>query len=95
MVRSCGGLYHPPGVIIVSKMRAFLILVSSVCLSGVATASPQRTPPPSPEAPAAYYFMLGRHLESTGKVDEAIAALKHAIALAPDQCGGIGTEICL
>ena len=31
----------------------------------------------------AYYFLLGRHLEGEGKVDEAIAAHKQAIALAP------------
>lgn len=77
------GLYHPPGVIIVSKMRAFLILLSSVCLGGVATASPQRTPAPSSDATASYYFMLGRHLEDQQKIDEAIAAHQKAIALAP------------
>ena len=38
-----------------------------------------------PQAGAAsYYFMLGRHLEGEGKLDEAIAAHKQAIALAPD-----------
>jgi tetratricopeptide (TPR) repeat protein len=40
-----------------------------------ATATPQDTP--------AYYFMLGRHLEGEGKLDDAIAAHKQAIALAP------------
>jgi tetratricopeptide (TPR) repeat protein len=65
-------------------MRVFLILVSSVCLGGVATASPQRTtPPPQPDAPASYYFMLGRHLEDQQKIDDAIAAHQKAIALAP------------
>ncbi len=37
-----------------------------------------------PEATPGYYFMLGRHLESLGKIDEAIAAHQHAIALQPD-----------
>lgn len=32
---------------------------------------------------AGYYFLLGRHLESEGKIDEAIAAHKRGIALAP------------
>jgi len=32
---------------------------------------------------AAYYFLLGRHLESAGRVDEAIAAHKRAIDLDP------------
>ena len=44
---------------------------------------------PVPPAAAAqdgpeYYFILGRHLEGEGKLDEAIAAHKQAIALAPD-----------
>ena len=44
--------------------------------------SPARTGSPTDDP--AYYFMLGRHLEGEGKVDEAIAAHKQAIALAPD-----------
>jgi len=32
---------------------------------------------------AAYYFLLGRHLEGEGKVADAVAALKKAIDLAP------------
>lgn len=89
--RSCNvravniGLYHPPEVIIVSKMRALLILVASACLGGVAVASPsQRASSPPPEAPASYYFMLGRHLEDQQKIAEAISAHQKAIALAPD-----------
>jgi tetratricopeptide (TPR) repeat protein len=35
------------------------------------------------EGSAAYYFLLGRHLEGDGKVDEAAAALKKAIELDP------------
>ena len=31
-----------------------------------------------------YYFLLGRSLESEGKIDEAIAAHKRAIALEPE-----------
>src|SRR5262245_30323344 len=40
-----------------------------------------QAPPDGPGA--AYYFLLGRHLEGTGKVDEAVAALKKAIELEP------------
>jgi tetratricopeptide (TPR) repeat protein len=32
---------------------------------------------------AAYYFLMGRHLENEGRIDEAIAALRRAIELAP------------
>lgn len=42
----------------------------------------QSTAPP-PVDTAAYYFLLGRQLESTGRVDEAIAAHNQAIALDP------------
>lgn len=51
------------------------------------TPSPQQ--PASPPATAAaqpdasYYFLLGRHLESQDKIDQAIDALKKAIALDP------------
>lgn len=79
------GLYHRPEVIIVSQMRGFLILISSVCLGGVAAASPlQRTPSQSTEPTPGYYFMLGRHLEDQNKIDEAIAAHQKAISLAPE-----------
>src|SRR5204862_359544 len=41
--------------------------------------------PAAAQAPedAAYYFLLGRYLEGGGKIDEAIAALRKAIALDP------------
>ena len=38
--------------------------------------------PPAPED-AAYYFLRGRYLEGGGKIDEAVAALRKAIALDP------------
>ena len=44
--------------------------------AGRATEAPSRTTP-------AYYFLLARHLESIGRVDEAIKAHKRAIALDP------------
>jgi tetratricopeptide (TPR) repeat protein len=45
--------------------------------------APQGPSASAPDAPAAYYFMLGRHLEDANKVDEAIAAHKKAIELEP------------
>ena len=57
-------------------------LLLAVLLS-VALASPAGQPTePFADGPS-YYFMLGRHLEGEGKLDEAIAAHKQAIALAP------------
>ena len=79
-----------PEVIIVSQMRAFLSIIAAVVLSGVGVgvagaATVQASPAASsPEAPAAYYFLLGRHLEDERKVEEAIAAHKKAIALEPE-----------
>jgi tetratricopeptide (TPR) repeat protein len=79
-----------PEVIIVSQMRAFLSFIAGVVISGIGAgvagaAMPQAPATASPpEAPAAYYFLLGRHLEDERKVEEAIAAHKKAIALAPE-----------
>src|SRR3954468_1556611 len=65
-------------------MRPFLIVVTSFLIAGSASAAPaQRQASPSAEPTAAYYFMLGRHLEDLDKVDDAIAAHQKAIALEP------------
>src|SRR4051812_21623120 len=64
-----------------------LALLLTVGLGAPAATQAQTPPPPPPAAAAdkdpAYFFLLGRHLEGEGKVDEAIAAHKQAIALAP------------
>ena len=79
-----------PEVIIVSQMRAFLLVIAGVVLSGsgagpAVAAMPQvRAAAPPAEASAEYYFMLGRHLEDERKIEDAISAHKKAIALAPD-----------
>jgi tetratricopeptide (TPR) repeat protein len=70
-------------------MRAFFTLIVALLLggatAGTAVALPQAAAAVAPADPsAAYYFILGRHLEDERKVDEAIAAHKKAIALAPD-----------
>ncbi len=49
-----------------------------LCLSLVSQA-----PATQAGADATYYFLLGRYLEGGGKIDEAVAALRQAIALEP------------
>jgi tetratricopeptide (TPR) repeat protein len=56
-----------------------LLLIGAAC----PRAEAQAPPIPQPDSSAAYYFLLGRHLESGGHIGDAIAALKQAIALAP------------
>ncbi|MEO7272200.1 MAG: tetratricopeptide repeat protein, partial [Vicinamibacterales bacterium] len=61
-----------------------LALLLTVGLGAPAVADQARTSPASPaDTDPAYFFLLGRHLEGEGKVDDAIAAHKQAIALAP------------
>ena len=55
-----------------------ILLPFALCLSLLAQA-----PAPQPPEDATYYFLLGRYLEGGGKIDEAIAALRKAIALDP------------
>src|ERR1700752_122202 len=65
-------------------MRPFLLSVLLLIFAGPAAvgagqaASPVREP-----GDAAYYFLLARHLESIGRVDEAIKAYDRAIAIDP------------
>ncbi len=83
------------GSIIIREMRpAILVLLFAI---GSAVPAGAGQPPARPATPAApdaartgsttedpaYYFLLGRHLEGEGKLDEAIAAHKQAIALGP------------
>lgn len=69
-----------PEVIIVSHMRPFVLALLVVVLAVPAIPAAARQAGETP----GYYFMLGRHLESAGKIDEAIAAHQHAISLDPD-----------
>lgn len=50
-----------------------LALTSALAIQSPAAAQPD----------AKYYFLLGRHLEGEGKVEDAVAAFKQAIALEP------------
>lgn len=64
-------------------MRPTTALFLTLCLVPVSDLWAQ-TPSSDQTAPSAgYFFLLGRHLESEGQVDEAIAAHKRAIALEP------------
>jgi tetratricopeptide (TPR) repeat protein len=70
-------------------MRAFSIAVLAAltlaATGGTAVARAQTAAPAAAaDASPEYYFMLGRHLEDERKVEDAIAAHKKAIALAPD-----------
>ena len=60
-------------------MRPFLL--AFLLLAPLASAGASQAP--TTDDPA-YYFLLGRHLESAGKVDDAIKAHQRAIALDPD-----------
>ena len=70
-------------VIIVTKMRPMTVLLLVVALGAATDVSAQSAAGSDPPAPAGYYFLLGRQLEVDGKIDEAIAAHKRAIAMEP------------
>ncbi|HSC28444.1 MAG TPA: tetratricopeptide repeat protein, partial [Vicinamibacterales bacterium] len=57
----------------------FILIVSLLVLAPAG----QNAPPSASDGGAAYYFLLGRHYESEGRIDEAIAAHKRASALDP------------
>ena len=57
------------------------LLLAVLLAVGLASSAGQPAEPAA-DGPS-YFFMLGRHLEGEGKQEEAIAAHKQAIALAP------------
>jgi tetratricopeptide (TPR) repeat protein len=57
-----------------------ILLPFTLCLS---LAVQVRAPAVQIPEDATYYFLLGRYLEGNGKIDEAVAALRKAIALEP------------
>ena len=65
-------------------MRGFSTVVTlAALLSAPAAPAAAQAASGPPEAGAGYYFLLGRHLESERKIDEAIAAHRKAVELAP------------
>jgi tetratricopeptide (TPR) repeat protein len=64
------------------KMRRRLLVLLVSCLAIPEAAAAQTSEAGASGAP--YYFLLGRNLESTGRVEEAVAAHAHAIRLAPE-----------
>jgi tetratricopeptide (TPR) repeat protein len=62
-------------------MRSIVLVIA--VLAHAPAAAQQNTPRPVDATPG-YYFLLGRHLESAGKIDDAIAAHRRAIELAPE-----------
>ena len=85
LLRRRAGTLRPAtaDVIIVMKMRLTMGLILTFCLLAAPAASAQKSATAEPAASAGYFFLLGRHLETEGKVDEAIAAHKRAIELEP------------
>ena len=63
-------------------MRPTALLLAAILLTAPAAWAQTRAPA-EPAPTAGYYFLLGRHLEMEGKLDEAIAAHKQAIGLEP------------
>ena len=63
-------------------MRIFVLVLSLVVGPSVSLWAGQPPRPPSP-AEAYYEFLLGRHLEGEGEIDEAIAAYERARRLDP------------
>ena len=65
------------------RRLATVVLLLSFVAPSLAASGTQK-PVESAEATAAYHFLVARQLESTGKIDEAIAALQKALALVPE-----------
>jgi tetratricopeptide (TPR) repeat protein len=65
------------------KMRLTTGLILIVFLLAAPAASAQDSSTAEPAPSAGYYFLLGRHLETEGKIAEAIAAHKRGIELEP------------
>jgi tetratricopeptide (TPR) repeat protein len=63
--------------------RAVVLALSLMC-GAVSPVAGQPVGPRPAGNDAQYYFLLGRRLESSGKIDEAIAAHKRAIELDPE-----------
>ncbi|HET7617838.1 MAG TPA: tetratricopeptide repeat protein [Vicinamibacterales bacterium] len=62
----------------------FTTLVILAVSAPVPFPAPARPQTQENQPTAAYYFLLGRHLEEQGRIEEAIAAHRQAIALDPD-----------
>lgn len=57
------------------------VLAAAALSLAFAAGGPAQPPADAPDA--SYYFLLGRHLEGSGRIDEAVAAFKKAIELEP------------
>src|SRR3954454_4683301 len=79
-----GSLYQTRSIVKQSQTRCMgpLLLVLAVVLADPPGA-PAQAPPGPPDSAAYYQFLLGRHLESAGEPDKALAALREAARLAP------------
>jgi tetratricopeptide (TPR) repeat protein len=66
-------------------MQPFVLLIALLLapVAAPAAGQPARAPASAEPDDPAYYFLLARHLESVGRVDEAVKAHERAIALDP------------
>ena len=64
-------------------MRRLVLILLALAAAPVARAQQLPAPRPAAEGNAAYYFLVARHYENIGKIDDAIAALRKAMALEP------------
>lgn len=62
-------------------MRRFLLFL--LILAGTAAPAAAQAPASAPAGDAGYYFLLARHLENSGQIDEALAALRAAMGIEP------------
>lgn len=65
------------------RILPFVLSAAMLPLPATAAAQAPARETPAAEADAYYLFMLARHLDGAGKVDEAIATLQRAIRLQP------------
>lgn len=66
-------------------MRRFApVLVVSLLIATPLRARDAQKPANPDAAAAGYHFLVARHLEGLGKIDEAIASLRKALAIVPD-----------
>jgi tetratricopeptide (TPR) repeat protein len=69
------------------RLIALVVLVVLTMAGSVFPAHASQPSTAASDADATYYFMLGRYLESQGKIEEAITAHKQAIAAEPKSAG--------
>ena len=65
-----------------ARSSVFAIAVCLICVFPCSSVTAAQSA--DPEAAAGYHFLLARHLEGLGKVEEAVASLQRALTLVPE-----------